>query len=186
VQFLPSLVRLKAHLQSQIYQHEKMSQQTGSGRHAAGSSSAPHRYALLDSATPRWMPPLNTPGAPARSGTGQMSHYQLSSSHRGQVTNTDHYCVIAYCAWACGHETSKTRRHHLCWKCSDLDIGHCSPEPVEIDKTSECAKCKARRKEERKRLEQERATARDRERQKNWRRERSPQKGRSRERTRSF
>jgi hypothetical protein len=153
VQFLPSLVRLKAHLQSQIYQHKKMSQQTGSGRHAAGSSSAPHRYALLDSATPRWMPPLNTPGAPARSGTGRMSHYQLSSSHRGQVTNTDHYCVIAYCAWACGHETSKIRRHHLCWKCSDLDIGHCSPEPVEIDKTSECAKCKARRKEERRRLE---------------------------------
>ena len=161
----------------QIYQHEKLSQQTGSGRHAAGSSSAPRRYAPLDSATPRRMPPLNTPGVPASSGTRQMSHYQLSSSRRGRVTNTDHYCVISYCTWACGHETSETRRHHLCWKCSDLDIGHCPPEPVEIDKTSECAKCKARREEERRLLERERAAARDRERQENWRRERSPQKG---------
>jgi hypothetical protein len=172
-----------------------MSQQgrSGSGsasRYRADSPSTP-RYIQTSPSVPRYMPPDryergNTYGASADSGTGQMNHYQLSSSHRGEVTNTGHFCVRACYYWACGHETTETRRHHLCWKCNNLDVGVCRPEPVDIDKTRECARCKARREEDRRRRDRQRAAARDRERQQDRRRERSPSGVSTWERRRSY
>jgi hypothetical protein len=121
-----------------------------------------------------------------RNKTTMSQHYQSSSSHRGLVTNTEYRCTIAYYTWACGHETSETQRYRLCWKCNDLDVGLCNPEPVEIDKTSKCAPCKARREQERRRRDRERAQARDKERQDDRRRERSPRGGGTWERRRSY
>jgi hypothetical protein len=159
-------------------------------RYRADSSSTP-RHITTSPSVPRYMPPgryerVATYGASTDSGIGQMNHYQLSSSQRGEVTNTDHFCVTASYYWACGHETTETRRHHLCWKCNNLDVGVCRPEPVDIDKTHECAGCKSRREEERRRRDRERAVARDRERQQDRRRERSPCRVSTWERRRSY
>jgi hypothetical protein len=163
---------------------------SSSSRYGAGSSSTP-RYTHTSSSTPRYMPPdryepSTSYGASASSGTGQMSHYQLSSSHRGQVTNTDHRCSVAYYTWACRCETSEIRRHRLCYECNSLDTGSCNPEPMHIDKTSKCASCKADREEKRRREDQERAAARDRKRRRDWKRERSPSRERVWERRRSY
>jgi hypothetical protein len=160
-----------------------MSQQGRSGSdsalHYPAGASSPPRYTHTSDSTPRYMPstayqPITTHDGPASSGTGHMSHYQSSSSHRGRVTNTDYYCLVVYTTWICGHETSETRRHRLCWKCNDLDESFCRPEPVEIDKSSECASCRACREEERRRRDQARAAARVRERDRDRIRERSP------------
>jgi hypothetical protein len=119
--------------------------------------------------TPRYIPPLSydefittlngAASGSASSGTGDFNHYQSSSSVRGQVADTTHYCLMVYATWACGHQTAEPRRHRLCWKCSNLDADLCNPEPVEIDKTSECRACKARQEEKRRQRNRVRAAA---------------------------
>jgi hypothetical protein len=132
---------------------------------------------------PRYLPPA--PDDSASSGPGHFSNYQSSSSPRGRVTNTDHYCLVVHSTWTCGHQSSEFRRHRLCWNCSNLDVGLCRPEPVEIDKTGECSNCKVRRREDRRHRDVARAAARDRERQQDRVRERSPGRGSTWQRRRS-
>jgi hypothetical protein len=138
-------------------------------RHQANTSSTHQATNPSAWVTPRYTPPLRydefitalngAARCSASSGTGDLSHYQSSSSARGQVADTTYCCLMVYATWACGHQTAEPRRHRLCWKCSNLDADFCNPEPVEIDRTSECRACKERHEEERRQRHRARAAA---------------------------
>ena len=175
------------------------------GKYGSSSSSNSSRVPL-SAATPRYMPsgPSDeyaqpgyfqsyTHGYDAAGGTGESSNYQLSSSDRGRVTNANHHCTRIYTTWSCGHETSETKRHNNCWECSDHGHAFCHPEPVDIDKWEECARCKAYREADlaRRAAARERDTAaataaRGREAEQDRWRERSPGRERNGGRRRSF
>jgi hypothetical protein len=107
-----------------------------------------------------------------------------SSSRHVLFTNTNNRCATGRYYWSCGHETSKTIRHNLCWICNDLEVGLCEPEPVDVDKNRACSGCRAHRAEEIRRLiDQGRAEVVYRERQ-DWDREKE-REGRRRDQQRA-